>query len=62
MARKGGNPGTYFKSKYQGELAKRVVGTKLPPEIDAYLNSVDSQADWLRQAAIEKYERDHAKS
>ena len=57
--RKGGNPETYFKTDFAGKLAKRVVGTKLPEEIDLYLTSLERPAaDWLRQAAIEKYERE----
>lgn len=39
MARKGGNPETYFKSNYSGKVAKKAVGVKLPLELDAYVRS-----------------------
>ncbi|MUL39195.1 hypothetical protein [Gloeocapsopsis dulcis] len=58
MARKGGNPETYFKSNYGGKVAKKAVGVKLPLELDAYVRSLESPSDWLREAAIEKYQRE----
>lgn len=56
MARKGGNPGTYYKTiGYEGEVAKKTIGVKLPVEIDTWVRSLPNRAEWLREAIAEKY-------
>lgn len=57
-------------AKYTAELVARSekgLGTKrghspvsvlLPPELDSWVRSLDNRSDWIRQAIVEKYERE----
>lgn len=56
--RKGGNPETYFKTDCPEELAKKMVGVKLPLQVDAYVRSLPNKAAWLRRVITDAYERD----
>ncbi|OWY63581.1 hypothetical protein B7486_52310 [cyanobacterium TDX16] len=58
MARKGGNPETYYKSNYSGAIAKKAVAVKLPVELDEFVRSLPNQSDWLRNAIVEAYMRE----
>lgn len=58
QGRKGGNPETYFKADFQGEISKKPVAVKLPVDLDAYVRSLSNQSEWLRQAVADAYERD----
>lgn len=60
MARKGGNPETYFKSGCQGQIAKKSIGVKLPVELDEFVRSLPNKSEWVREAIAEKYEREVA--
>lgn len=60
MARKGGNPDTYYKSNYKGKVSKKAVAVKLPLELDEFVRSLPNQSDWIREAIAEKIEREQA--
>lgn len=34
------------------------VSVLLPPELDNWVRSLDNRSEWIRQAIIEKYERE----
>lgn len=62
MARRGGNPGTYFKSDSCSEkVAKVPIAVKLPLELDEYVRSLPNRAEWLREAIAAQVERDRHK-
>ena len=58
MARKGGNPQTYFKPTAPEPVAKLPVTVKLPIVLDEYVRSLPKRAEWLRQAIAAQVERD----
>jgi metal-responsive CopG/Arc/MetJ family transcriptional regulator len=57
MARKGGNPGTYFTAKGSESVTKTVT-VKLSPTLEAFVKSLPNRSEWIRQAIIDKMERD----
>lgn len=57
MARKGGNPETYFKGP---EVASSPISVKLTPEVDKFVRSLPNRTEWLRKAITEAYERDRS--
>ena len=38
------------------------VSLMLPPDLEAWVRSLDNRSEWLRQAVIEKYEREQLES
>ena len=58
MARKGGNPGTYFAGSFQGEISKKAVAVKLPLDLHEYVRSLPNRAEWLRTAIARQMEED----
>lgn len=55
MARKGGNPETYFKGP---EVAPSPISVKLSPDIDKFVRSLPNRAEWLRNAIAKAYEEE----
>ncbi len=35
------------------------LSVMLPPDLDEWVRSLDNRSEWIRQAVVEKYERDH---
>ncbi len=58
MARKGGNPETYFKAECPQPVVKKPISVKLPPDLDAFVRSLPNKSEWLRQAIAAQVERD----
>lgn len=59
MARKGGNPGTYFRAESCPEkVAKQAIAVKLPLDLDEYVRSLPNRAEWLREAIALHMERE----
>lgn len=38
------------------------VSVMLPPELENWVRSLDNRSEWIRQAIIEKYEREQLKA
>lgn len=38
---------------------QKPVSVMLPPELDSWVRSLDNRSEWIRQAILEKYEREH---
>ncbi len=36
------------------------VSVMLPPELDSWVRSLENRSEWIRQAIIEKYEREQS--
>jgi len=36
------------------------VSVMLPPELDGWVRLLDNRSEWIRQAIVEKYEREHS--
>lgn len=55
------NPSQKLKPLYGDEaMAEKPVCVRLPQDLDEYVRSLSNRAEWLREAAIEKWERDQA--
>ncbi len=52
------NPKYKFRNDQVGEVARRSISVKLPPELDAFVRSLPNRAEWLRQAIAAQVERD----
>ncbi len=52
------NPKYKFKNDQVGEVARRPISVKLPPDLDAFVRSLPNRAEWLRQAITDKVEKD----
>ncbi len=52
------NPKYKFRNDQVGEVARRSISVKLPPEVDAFVRSLPNRAEWLRQAIAAQVERD----
>jgi hypothetical protein len=54
------NPNPTYKIKPYNEeaMAKKTLATRVPVEIDDYVRSLPNKAEWLRQAIMEKIERE----
>lgn len=55
-----GNPNFTFRIKPKGEkpLAKRMIGVRLPEELDKYVRSLPNRTEWLRKAIARQVEED----
>ena len=38
------------------------VSVLLPPELEAWVRSLDNRSEWIREAITEKYEREQSKA
>lgn len=54
------NQETRFKKSGKPTLAKKIIGVRLPPEMDTIVRSVagDDLSRWIREAIAEKLERE----
>lgn len=39
-------------------MAKKMVGLRLPQEVDDYVQSLPNKTEWLRKAIAEAYQKD----
>ncbi len=58
------SPANQFKKTGRPTLAKKIIGVRLSPEMDALVRSVAGQelSEWVRCAIAEKLERDLSQS
>lgn len=56
MAKKGGNPQKF--AKCSEEMAQSPLSVRVPIEIDQYVRSLPNRTEWLRQAILEKKQRE----
>ncbi len=54
------NPVSKFKPTHSEPLAKDNVAVRLPIKVDEWVRSLPNRTEWLRQAIIEKYQREKA--
>lgn len=47
-----------FESPYEKPMAERPLSVRVEVDIDTYVRSLSNRTEWLRQAIVEKYERD----
>lgn len=45
------------KGKYK-QLSRKMLGVRLPPELDDYVRAKENKHQWLIEAVVEKYERE----
>lgn len=57
MAKKGGNPQPFL-TNGEKPMAEQPLSVRVEVDIDAYVRSLANRTQWLRQAIVEKYERD----
>ncbi len=57
MARKGGNPETYFRAKGSESVTKTIT-VKVSPTLEAFVKSLPNRSEWIREAITEKAERE----
>ncbi|MGL4497561.1 MAG: hypothetical protein ACRCU2_00740 [Planktothrix sp.] len=50
--------GMQFKPEGQQAMARKVISTKLPEDIDALVRSLPNYSRFVREAVIEKLERE----
>ncbi len=58
MARKGGNPLIYAKPLDNEPMAESPISVRLPVYLDGYVRSLPDRTDWLREAVLEKWQRE----
>ncbi len=56
--RPGGNPEILAKPLYGEAMAEKIIGVRLPIELDEYVRSLPNRAEWLREAIAEKKQRE----
>ena len=55
------NPKQKLKPFYGDEaMAKNTISVRLPKYLDAYLRTLPNKMQWLREAAVEKWQREQA--
>lgn len=55
------NPSQKLKPFYGDEaMSEKTISVRLPKDLDAYLRTLPNKMQWLREAAIEKREREKA--
>lgn len=47
-----------FESPYEKPMAERPLSVRVEVDVDTYVRSLSNRTEWLRQAIVEKYERD----
>ena len=56
MAKKGGNPQNFVKCSE--EMAEKPLSVRVPVAIDQYVRSLPNRTEWLREAILEKKQRE----
>ncbi len=51
-------PISRFESPYEKPMAEKPLSVRVEADIDAYVRSLANRTGWLREAIVEKYERD----
>lgn len=49
---------TWFKSHGDRPMSSKPVAVALPVELDTWVRSLPNRSQWLREAIVEKYERE----
>ncbi|MGL4621467.1 MAG: hypothetical protein ACRCZS_20810 [Chroococcidiopsis sp.] len=52
------NPTGKMLRVHNTEMAKEVVGVRLPIDLDEYVRSLPNRSEWLRKAIAEAYQKD----